>query len=221
MKTYVCSVCGYLYEEEKGVPGSSIAPGTLWQDLPADWVCPLCGASKSAFRKKDAQTVPVRGADVDVPKPERELSAIEMSILCSNLARGCEKQYLAEESQQFSLLAERFCSRAEKAPAPDFAALQKLIDRDLSEGYPYANLIAGEKQDRGALRALVWSEKVTNMLHSLLERYAREGEAMLLHTGVYVCTICGFVFVGDAPPEICPVCKVPSWKFEKMEGRGK
>ena len=91
MKTYVCSVCGYLYEEEKGVPGSSIAPGTLWQDLPADWVCPLCGASKSAFRKKDAQTVPVRGADVDVPKPERELSAIEMSILCSNLARGLRK----------------------------------------------------------------------------------------------------------------------------------
>ena len=57
------------------------------------------------------------------------------------------------------------------------------------------------------------------MLRSLLERYAREGDAMLAHTGVYVCTVCGFLFVGDAPPQICPVCKVPSWKFEKVEGR--
>jgi Fe-S-cluster-containing hydrogenase component 2 len=33
-----------------------------------------------------------------------------------------------------------------------------------------------------------------------------------------VCTICGFVFVGDNPPELCPVCKVPNWKFEKVGG---
>lgn len=44
---------------------------------------------------------------------------------------------------------------------------------------------------------------------------------MLENTGVYVCTVCGFVFVGDAPPEQCPVCKVPSWKFEKIEGGAK
>ena len=34
-----------------------------------------------------------------------------------------------------------------------------------------------------------------------------------------VCTVCGFVYVGDVAPELCPVCKVPSWKFEKVEGR--
>ena len=42
---------------------------------------------------------------------------------------------------------------------------------------------------------------------------------MLEHTGVYVCSVCGFVYVGDNPPEICPVCKVPSWKFDKAERR--
>ena len=41
---------------------------------------------------------------------------------------------------------------------------------------------------------------------------------MLEGTGVYVCTICGFVFLDDEPPAMCPVCKVPSWKFEKVEG---
>ncbi|WP_423838254.1 rubredoxin-like domain-containing protein [Synergistes jonesii] len=47
----------------------------------------------------------------------------------------------------------------------------------------------------------------------MLTRYEKEGEAILGNTGVYVCTICGFMFVGDSPPQICPVCKVPSWKF--------
>ena len=69
------------------------------------------------------------------------------------------------------------------------------------------------------MRNLVWSEKVTRMLQSLLKRYETEGEKMLQNTGVYVCTICGFVFVGDAPPDLCPVCKVQSQKFEKVERR--
>ena len=57
------------------------------------------------------------------------------------------------------------------------------------------------------------------MLQSLLTRYESEGDRMLESTGVWVCTVCGFVYVGDAAPELCPVCKVPSWKFEKVEGR--
>ena len=56
------------------------------------------------------------------------------------------------------------------------------------------------------------------MLQSLLTRYAREGEAMLKNTGVWVCTICGFIYVGDTSPELCPVCKVPNRKLEKIGG---
>ena len=68
---------------------------------------------------------------------------------------------------------------------------------------------------------MVWSEKVTRMLQSLLSRYQIEGEKMLENTGVYVCTVCGFVYVGKEPPKLCPVCKVPDWKFERVEGRQK
>ena len=217
MKTYVCSVCGYVYEEAKGIPGAGIAPGTRWEDLPENWVCPLCGADKSAFREK---AEPVETAVLpEAPEVDHELSPLEMSVICSNLARGCEKQYLAREAEQFTRLAEHFRAKAAPEPMPDMAALLALVEKDLERNYPYANAVSAREKDRGALRALVWSEKVTNMLKSLLERYAREGERMLEHTGVYVCTICGFVFVGDAPPALCPVCKVPSWKFEKMEGR--
>ena len=49
MKKYVCSICGYIYDPEKGDPDNGIAPGTKFEDLPDDWVCPLCGAGKDEF----------------------------------------------------------------------------------------------------------------------------------------------------------------------------
>lgn len=149
------------------------------------------------------------------------MSAMELSIICSNLARGCEKQYMTEECESFKTLAEFFRSKAKPVTEANTEKLLQLIEKDLSVGFPYGNAIAGEQQDRGALRCQVWSEKVTRMLQSLISRYQTEGDKMLENTGVYVCTVCGFVFVGDAPPELCPVCKVPSWKFEKIEGGAK
>jgi len=49
MKKYTCSVCGYVYDEEKGDSDGGIAPGTKFVDLPDTWVCPVCGASKADF----------------------------------------------------------------------------------------------------------------------------------------------------------------------------
>ncbi|MFH1226959.1 MAG: flavin reductase [Planctomycetota bacterium] len=49
MKKYKCSVCGYIYEPEKGDPESGIKPGTSFEDIPDDWVCPLCGVGKDKF----------------------------------------------------------------------------------------------------------------------------------------------------------------------------
>ena len=49
MKKYVCNVCGYEYDPAKGDPDSGIAPGTAFEDIPENWVCPVCGASKADF----------------------------------------------------------------------------------------------------------------------------------------------------------------------------
>ncbi len=49
MKKYVCTVCGWIYDEAKGDPDNGIAPGTKFEDLPADYVCPVCGAGKYEF----------------------------------------------------------------------------------------------------------------------------------------------------------------------------
>ena len=49
MKKYVCSICGFVYDEEKGYPEEGISPGTKWEDVPADFVCPRCGVGKEQF----------------------------------------------------------------------------------------------------------------------------------------------------------------------------
>ena len=49
MDKYRCVICDYIYDPELGDPDSGIAPGTSFDDIPEDWVCPLCGADKSNF----------------------------------------------------------------------------------------------------------------------------------------------------------------------------
>ena len=49
MKKYICNVCGWEYDPAVGDPDSGIAPGTAFEDLPEDFVCPICGADKSNF----------------------------------------------------------------------------------------------------------------------------------------------------------------------------
>jgi rubredoxin len=50
--TYVCTVCGWVYDPEIGVPDNGIEPGTAFADLPDGFVCPLCGAGKDAFSEQ-------------------------------------------------------------------------------------------------------------------------------------------------------------------------
>ena len=49
---HVCNVCGWMYDESKGLPGYGIAPGTKWEDLPEDFKCPLCTAEKEVFMEE-------------------------------------------------------------------------------------------------------------------------------------------------------------------------
>lgn len=48
-RTYMCVVCGFVYDEAQGLPAEGLAPGTRWEDIPATWKCPECGASKDDF----------------------------------------------------------------------------------------------------------------------------------------------------------------------------
>ena len=208
---YVCQICGYVYDDAKEkVP---------FAELPDDWKCPLCGAAKLDFKpevngdeKKVVTAIEPMEADLG------KLSAGQLAALCSNLARGCEKQYKQEEADLFKQLADYFTAAV---PAVNDASVEKLAKELQTDADNYAAVraTADANADRGAARVCVWGEKGTRMLSSLVNRYLNEGEAMLKDTNIWVCTTCGFVYIGDTPPELCPVCKVPNWKFEKIEGR--
>ncbi len=217
---YVCAICGYVYDEEKeAVPFAS---------LPDDWKCPWCGALKENFEAKRpeaaasgevASPVAPHSADHLAGEPDmKELSPGQLSALCSNLARGCEKQYKPVEADLFKQLADYFAAITPAIDDANVMTVARLLQNDIDD-YAGVRATADEASDRGAARVCVWGEKVTRMLSSLVDRYLKEGEQMLEGTRIWVCTICGFVFIGDNAPELCPVCKVPAWKFELIEGR--
>ena len=214
-KKYVCSICGYVYDEA--------AEGTFFDDLPDNWTCPLCTAPKSAFEPQEAPA-PKKEAVKAVPAAETDLTELgigELSALFSNLARGCEKQYKAEESALYLELAAYFDSIAPAVPSMDTEALAAKIRENLEQEYPALEECCKAEADRGALRAYTWGNKVTKMQQAIVNQYLREGEAFLEHTNIWVCTVCGFIYIGDNPPALCPVCKVPDWKFEKIQGGAK
>ena len=51
MDKWICVICHYVYDPAIGDPDSGIAPGTAFEDIPDDWLCPVCGADKAAFEK--------------------------------------------------------------------------------------------------------------------------------------------------------------------------
>ena len=191
---YVCQICGYVYDDAKEkVP---------FAELPDDWKCPLCGAAKLDFKpevngdeKKVVTAIEPMEADLG------KLSAGQLAALCSNLARGCEKQYKQEEADLFKQLADYFTAAV---PAVNDASVEKLAKELQTDADNYAAVraTADANADRGAARVCVWGEKVTRMLSSLVNRYLNEGEAMLKDTNIWVCTTCGFVYIGDTPPDV-------------------
>ena len=222
MQKSKCSICGYVYDEAAGVHDKGIAPGTKWDAIPDDFACPICTAPKSVFKPlEESAPAPIQSATAgNVPAPEfKELSVGEISAICSSLAKGCEKQRLMDEMEAFSRLADYFKSKTAVENGKTLTDAAKMLDEDMSNGFPAANNAAKADADRGALRSLVWSEKVSVMLKTLLDRFAKEGDAMIENTRIYVCDICGFIYIGNAPPAICPVCKVPDFKITEVERR--
>ena len=201
---YVCSICGYVYDEAK--------QGKPFAALPETWTCPLCGAARSAFAPEAAAKSAAPAPTVAPPAPAhgdmQKLSPGALSILCSNLARGCEKQYKEEEAALFREIAAWFAAAAPAAQETGVDALASRIGEDLA-AYPALNAAAVQAGDRGTQRICVWGEKVTAILKTLVERYRREGEAMLRDTDIWVCSVCGFAYVGKEPPRALPGLQSP------------
>jgi len=222
VQEFKCSICGYIYDESAGIPEKGIAPGTKWEGIPDDFKCLICKAPKSVFKRLEESVQNTASAVIatNATAPDlKELSPGEISAICSSLALGCEKQRLTAEMEAFNKLAGYFQAKTAVESGKTLDDAAKMLDDDLSNGFTAANNTAKADADRGALRSLVWSEKVSVMLKTQLDQFAKDGAAMLENTRIWVCDICGFIYIGDTPPDICPVCKVPKFKIIEVERR--
>ncbi len=210
MRKYRCTICGYIYDDAK--------EKVKFEDLPDDWKCPLCGAPKSLFEEvKDNDTSKKEADKKDTSYVEevdddlRELSNYEISLICSNLARGCEKQYLEEETNLFRELSSHYES-LEKSKEGN---LEDIIDMVTSDINNFGNSmeVFSKYDDRGAKRVVNWASKSTNIMKVVIDAYKEKGIDYIKNTKIWVCDICGFIYIGDNPPKVCPVCRVPSFKI--------
>ncbi|MFR5856467.1 MAG: rubredoxin-like domain-containing protein [Bacilli bacterium] len=210
MKKYRCTICGYIYDESK--------KNVKFSDLPEDWKCPLCGAPKNLFEEivEDNQTVEVTKETEVITEDNdlRELSNDEIAYICSNLAKACDKQYLEEEKGLYLELFEYF-----KSKDINNGSINNLVEMFNND----ANLlndafnIVNNYDDSGAKRVLTWATKTNNIINSIIKNYSVKGIEYIKNNKIWVCDICGFVFIGDVPPQVCPICKVPNFKILEVE----
>ena len=217
MKKYRCTICGYIYDEEKEkVPFSS---------LPDDWKCPLCGAPKYLFEEVIEETKPEEKTEdkVEENKTEdekkdedlRQLTNYEKSFIFSNLARGCEKQYLEEEKIKFQELANYYETKENDVEA-ELTNVNELVKQDINL-FKDAMNVFDKKNDRGAKRVATWASKSTAIINTILNNYIEKGFDYIKNNKIWVCDICGFVYIGDNPPKKCPICKVPNLKILEVK----
>lgn len=152
------------------------------------------------------------------------------SAVFSNLAKACEKQFRSREAELCWKISGYFDGEAplessgENAPpgalagarVEDLADFVALCAKDESTLFAEAKDTAEKAGDRGALRMAVWGGKVNTIQKSVAERATKQGDALLQDKSIFVCEACGFIFIGQEAPEVCPVCKAPGFRFAKI-----
>lgn len=207
MKKYQCTICGYIYDDSK--------EKVKFEDLPDDWTCPICGAPKAVFEEIKEETEKESKSIEETEEKLTELSNSEIAYICSNLAKACEKQYLEEEKNLFQELYTHYISKEENQNG-NLTDIQNNVKNDTEE-FKKAMDIADKYQDRGAKRVINWASKATNMMNVILNNYNEKGIDYIKNTKIWVCDICGFIYIGDIPPKTCPICKVPSFKILEVK----
>ncbi len=205
MKKYQCTICGYIYDDEK--------ENVKFEDLPEDWTCPICGAPKAVFKEIKEEKTEIKEEIEE--ETLTELSNSEISYICSNLAKACEKQYLDEEKELFEKLAVHY-EQKEETKKGTLKDVQTSVNSDIKE-FENAMNIADKYQDRGAKRVINWASKSTNMMNVILTNYQEKGLDYIKNNKIWVCDICGFIYIGNTPPKTCPICKVPSLKILEVK----
>lgn len=97
MKKWLCIICGWIYDEAKGWPADGIAPGTRWEDIPQDWVCPDCGVAKADFEMLEITQAPVAQVTEQVTEKAAPFVIIGSGYAGYSLAAAIRQQSPTQE----------------------------------------------------------------------------------------------------------------------------
>ena len=118
---------------------------------------------------------------------------------------------MEEEKDLFRELSRHY----EELESAKTGSLDDVIDMVSSDinSFSKAMEVFSKYDDRGAKRVVNWASKSTNIMKVIIDTYKEKGIDYIKNTKIWVCDICGFIYVGDNPPKVCPVCRVPSVKI--------
>lgn len=139
-KTWLCVVCGLIYDEAKGWPQDGIAAGTRWEDVPADWLCPECGVGKSDFEMLDVSEVVAAVSEAPVPvpptfaQPQQPIVIIGSGHAGYGLAQALRK---ADDKVEIIVIT-RECGHLYSKPALSIGLVQGKSIETLSGEAPFA-----------------------------------------------------------------------------------
>ena len=106
----------------------------------------------------------------------------------------------------------KYYEELESAKTGSLDDVINMVNSDINS-FSKAMEVFSKYDDRGAKRVVNWASKSTNIMKVIIDTYKEKGIDYIKNTKIWVCDICGFIYVGDNPPKVCPVCRVPSVKI--------
>ncbi len=229
MKKYKCTICKYEYDPAQGDPTQGIAPGTPFEQLPADWKCPRCKQGKEKFEP------------IEEPKPANPYAGTQTEKnLHAAFAGESEARnkytYFASKAKKegFEQIAALFLQTAENEK--EHAKLwfkelngigttaENLAAAAAGENYEWTDMYEGFARTAEAEGFPELAAKFRGV--AAIEKHHEERYRALLHNvetkevfaksevKVWECRNCGHIVVGTQAPEVCPVCNHPQAYFE-------
>ncbi len=229
MRKYKCTICKYEYDPAQGDPTQGIAPGTPFEQLPADWKCPRCKQGKEKFEP------------IEEPKPANPYAGTQTEKnLHAAFAGESEARnkytYFASKAKKegFEQIAALFLQTAENEK--EHAKLwfkelngigttaENLAAAAAGENYEWTDMYEGFARTAEAEGFPELAAKFRGV--AAIEKHHEERYRALLHNveakevfaksevKVWECRNCGHIVVGTQAPEVCPVCNHPQAYFE-------
>ncbi len=230
---YRCTVCKYEYDPAKGDPTQGIAPGTPFEDLPADWKCPRCKQGKEKFEPiEEPKAEEKKGNPYAGTQTEKNLHA---AFAGESEARN-KYTYFASKAKKegFEQIAALFLQTAdnEKEHAKLWfkelngigSTAENLAAAAAGENYEWTDMYEGFAKTADAEGFHELAERFRGV--AAIEKHHEERYRALLHNveaqevfaksevKVWECRNCGHIVVGTKAPEVCPVCNHPQAYFE-------